>query len=74
MSAYDVRDNAVDEITEIVFADENTVVSQACVIHHDGGGHLLIEDEADYVHINSKEHALNLIKALNMAIELEWVV
>lgn len=35
---------------------------------------LQIKDSTDFVNICSKQHAKELIKALNKAIELEWLV
>lgn len=81
MSVFDVRNNPVEEITEIVFAEprhndeDNT--PQAYSIEVGGeirGDFVAISDAGgECVFINSKEHAENLIKALNKAIELNWV-
>lgn len=80
MSTYDVRSNNEETITEIVFADylDSDDCSQAYRIFPDvltsaKQKYIVISQEVDSVVINSKEHALNLIKALNKAIELGWI-
>ncbi len=79
MSTYDVRSNNEEVIEDIVFADLQD--SDACVqayrifpsvVTHTKQKYISIEG-IDFVIINSKEHALNLIKALNKAIELGWI-
>lgn len=80
MSTYDVRSNNEEVIDKIVFADlhDSDDWSQACciipdVVTHTKQKYIAISDDFDTVVINSKEHALNLIKALNKAIELGWI-
>lgn len=79
MNTYDVRSNN-EAIGEIVFADLQD--SDACVqayrifpsvVTHTKQKYITIYEDVDSVIINSKEHALNLIKALNKAIELGWI-
>lgn len=74
MSTFDVRNSNQDNITKIVFADDRSEDGyvQACTIEF-GLTHLEIYDGADSVIINSKQHALDLIKAIEKAIELGWV-
>lgn len=78
MSAYDVRSNKEEVINEIVFAEKYCGGgSQAFRIRQalssTQGKYIVISDGCDFTIINSKEHALNLIKALNKAIELGWI-
>lgn len=76
---FDVREASEEEITEIVFSEytPEDCLSRfhACTIDKNSTGEIFInESSCDYyVTINSKEHALNLIKALNKAIDLGWV-
>lgn len=74
MASIDIRAEQDQEITEIVFADQKDRddVSQAHLIC-DHSGCITIDDGAESVFINSKQHALDLIKALEKAIELGWV-
>lgn len=79
MSTYDVRSNNEEVIEYIVFADlqDSDTCVQAYrifpdVVTHTKQKYISIEG-IDSVIINSKEHALNLIKALNKAIELGWI-
>lgn len=72
---FDVR----NEITEIVFSEyipySTMNAHLACLIDKNSDGDIFINDQDcnNFVAINSKEHALNLIKALNKAIDLGWV-
>ena len=74
MSKFDVRDSIPDEIDVIIFADSHSSYSIADRLEkHTGKSVISITDEQDdSVYIGSKEDALNLIKALNKAIELDW--
>lgn len=81
MSNFDVRTEATQTIQSITFADEEDSVrgrTQANVLLVDCDTYdenmFKICDEDDFLYITSKEHAENLIKALNKAIELKWVV
>jgi len=73
---FDVRDAEQEEITEIVFGEyeQGCHNRHACLLDR-GEGQVYINNEgcSYFVALNSKEHALNLIKALNKAIELGWV-
>lgn len=80
MATIDVRYSNQDEITEIVFADEYS--SDGCmqgykVTNSAIGGRMdtyfTINDPNDCVVINSKQHALDLMRAIEKAIELGWV-
>lgn len=84
MSVYDVRYHEFVEITEIVFADAAAIASGIAHAHYVEpwkiGGSLAIRDstyveqgDKGYVVVTSKEHAENLIKALEKSIDLGWV-
>lgn len=78
MSVFDVRNNPVEEITQIVFAesrlDDEDSPPQAYKLVTSPLDYIALYDGVgEHVFINSKEHAENLIKALNKAIELGWV-
>lgn len=71
---YDVREDKYEEITEIVFANEHNDngTSQACSVLKENG-YVEIHDNLEFVIVDSKEHAKNLIKALEKAISLGWL-
>jgi hypothetical protein len=71
---YDVREDKYEEITEIVFANEHNDegTSQAYSVHKESG-YVEIHDNLEFVIVDSKEHAQNLIKALEKAISLGWL-
>lgn len=76
---YDVRAEKTTEVSEIVFADkfDDTYNCQASFIRSSssrGVPFLIIDDGEESVIINSVEHANNLKKALDKAIELGWIV
>ena len=80
MSTIDIREETKEEINAIVFADDyynnKEGDEQANVIVRDYTADqkfIKIMDTWECVIINSKEHAENLIKALNKAIELGWL-
>ena len=75
MARIDIRSERDTKITEIVFADheDGDDITQAYRINSHLGPHLTIHDDITFVTINSKQHALDLIKALEKAIELEWI-
>jgi hypothetical protein len=62
----DIRETE-EEINEIVFADEGSHAHTLTKSHYTS-----IRDNCDYVNLCNKEHALNLIKAIEKAIELDW--
>lgn len=64
----DIRKQQVDKIEEIIFSDPETN-DDGYVLKLDGSGST-IESNDCFIYIDSKENALNLIKALQKAIEL----
>lgn len=79
MAAIDIRDQTDITIDRIVFddLDRPTTWSFAVALVHycndDADTFRIVDDSGDFVRILSKEHAKNLIKALEKAIELGWV-
>lgn len=77
-NVFDVRTDKPSKIGKVVFANPDSLegCTQAEYItpaEYDANC-VLIKDFEDYVAIYGKPHALNLIKALEKAIELEWIV
>lgn len=77
MSEFDVRLPA-PPVSAIKFADahENSFASgfQITLNGFSGGNTIAItDDQGDFILIHSKETAINLIKAINKAIELSWL-
>lgn len=72
MAVFDVRNND-PEIVEILFAEKNDGLACSLEISSAGGGYVSIRDDDDYLVIESAEHARNLQKALDKAIELGWL-
>jgi hypothetical protein len=71
---FDIRNNPAEKITVIRFADnsDDYYVASGILRNSHGGVEVIdIETERD-LRVRSKEHAQNLIKALNKAIELGW--
>lgn len=75
MSVFDVRVSVDEEgITDIVFSDLSPCGSQAfCILQASSSIIKICDDQDDYVLIRSKEHAKNLIKALEKSFELDWL-
>ena len=76
MATIDVRKDT-GSITEIVFADENNYWTVATSLVREGGTVVGVQSDCKRnisYKIMNKEHALNMIKALNKAIELGWLV
>lgn len=75
MSTLDIRKVDSGPVERIVFADE--VVGGTHVAHkltRFPGVHVAIGDcSRDKVLLHSKQHALDAIKAIQKAIELEWL-
>lgn len=75
----DVRDETTTQVTEIQFSDnfDFTGEPQAFkLVRKEGssyGKYLLISDDHDLLVVTTRQHALDLITALQKAIELEWV-
>lgn len=80
MASIDVRCSEQSEIDNIIFAGSEVDEGSAVSLQKGRGdtftSHIAIvpADDNDYsvVSIESKEHAQNLIKALEKAIELKW--
>lgn len=67
----DIREKEADKIERIIFADPVSLDSGYVLnLNFDPNGLTVIESEDSFVFIDSKEDALNLIKALQKAIEL----
>lgn len=72
---FDVRDEKEERIGAIAFADREESPFQAYVINQSSAYSNTVEihDGDEYVLVRDKEHAKNMIKALNKAIELGWL-
>lgn len=71
---FDVRIPVNEEITEIVFGGIDPTSYLGTVIKRWGQNKISIfDDNAAEVGIKDKEHAENLIKALQKAIEIGWL-
>ena len=71
----DIRDHIVQKVTGIRFSQNRTASGyrQASVLRGGANEADIVEDDnGNFVRINGKQHALNLIKALEKAIELGW--
>lgn len=74
MATIDIREVNEEMIDCIIFSEETD--GMGCTLafklttHPDG---TWLGDRYDMVRIKNKEHAQNLIKALNKAIELGWL-
>jgi len=77
MSTIDVRASGSVTVHEIRFADAESECgyNQASVIRQGSNDHIEIYegDNCDYIRVMSIEHAQDLIKAIEKAIELEWL-
>lgn len=77
MAIFDIRKDVVEPTTRIVFAEammERTCVAHFLVPFNRRDDSVAIQDGTnEKVVIASKQHALDLIKALEKAIELEWL-
>lgn len=80
-TTFDVRTDENFEVDQIVFANplckqEQIGIANSIVQGKQRGhkGMILLEDTRHFMRIQDKEHALNLIKALEKAIELKWLV
>lgn len=73
---YDVRTESAEEITDIVFADKDSEtfrpVYQAYFLTK-GSNCLLIRDGSESVIVSSAAHASDLIRALQKAIDIDWI-
>lgn len=70
---FDIRTNQAEEISVLRFADDNSDEYTANGILNNQGVIVLSDIvEGRALQICSEEHAQNLIKAINKAIELGW--
>lgn len=74
MATIDIREEQDNNVDEVVFWDA-TNISGTCFVSNKitNTTHVRIEDEDNYVIIENKQHAENLIKALHKAVELGWL-
>ena len=80
MSVIDIRETDSVLVSRILFAEreDDKGSNQAnCISRHgpdfDDRIRITEGDHHDYVRVNSEDHARNLIKALEKAIELGWL-
>ena len=75
MSEFDVRENVVEEITKIRVAGYNDVYYAVELIrkYDNNVAEFWASDEPATLKIVGKEHAKNLIKGLEKAIQLGWL-
>ena len=76
MATLDVRKHGVETVDRIVFSEAGNgcKVLAHRLIRFDGGDYVAIEDgTSQKVLLESKEHALNAIKAIEQAIALGWL-
>lgn len=72
MTTFDVRNEELTAIDEILFW--KGAGNYAEVLHEGASkGEVAIRDQDDVILIQNKQHALDLIKALEKAIELQWL-
>lgn len=69
----DIRNNT-QKVDTIVFAEDDESLAFAHQLYKSSSQHFSIQDGHEYVNLKNKADTLNLIKALNKAIELKWVV
>ena len=75
MSTIDIRNN-IGEVTNIVVADPNVdiYVADTLVVNSVTGGFNIKDTHASRtLRVRDRQHAENLIKGLQKAIELGWV-
>ena len=72
MATFDVRDEDLAAIDEILFWKG---AGNYAEVLHEGvcKGEVAIRDHGDVILLQNKQHALDLIKALEKAIELQWL-
>lgn len=77
MGVFDVRGEKNEEVDTIIFAERNDRDGDEQAYRLSKStfdGFVLIEDSgSDSVVLSSKEHAQNLIKAVEKAIDLGWL-
>jgi hypothetical protein len=62
-----------DVVTTIWFADNDSDYNKAVKLKQHGVGFNIVSKDYDHQKILNKQDALNIIKAIQKAIELEWV-
>ena len=72
MSVFDVREDN-DIVEAIRFGSPYTGYYRAVILEQYSGKITINDDGSQVVILDSKEHALNLKKALDKAIELGWL-
>lgn len=76
MATIDIRNTEKDTVTHIKFHNASSKSQAECLefSYQTGGGMWVNGGDSKWaVSLRSKEQTLNLIKALQKAIELEWV-
>ena len=76
-NVFDVRTDENFEVDKIVFSNEENVsgyIQADNIVPDKAVCGISISDADCNVNVYGKEHALNLIKALEKAIELKWLV
>lgn len=78
-NVFDVRTDENFKVDKIIFANPLCKQEQYDIAHSitQGGiykGMVSIGDKQTFILIQDKQHALHLIKALEKAIELKWLV
>lgn len=69
----DIRTNEPEKVTVLRFADDSDYYTASGIICESHGVVSVVDiEEGRDLRIFSEEHAQNLIKALNKAIELGW--
>lgn len=74
MSVIDVREDDNRVVDTVVFANSHCSEGDGQAYRIENcHGYVFLADPDDMLVINSKQHAQDLIKALNKAIELGWL-
>jgi hypothetical protein len=77
-NVFDIRTDEPSKIGKIVFANSDSLAgytqAEYIIPAEDDDNCILIKDFEDHVAVFGKEHAQHLIKALEKAIELKWLV
>ena len=72
MATFDVRDEGQETVDKIVFWSSIGTYAEELIQH--GMGEVSIYDgSGDHVVVQDKQHALDMIKALEKALELKWL-
>ncbi len=78
MTVLDIRYNDEAPIETIVFADSDSgAFVQAYVLkqgdHRQAQAVKIMDENNEYVFLSSAEHGLNLVKAIEKAVQLGWL-